>query len=346
MRRDQTGSLALALVAVFIAHALSPVLANLAVEALDGKPMRLRKIARQERREVRALLRNQRRKTPTFAMDEPPVLDVGQPEKSPFEVRFAAYKGLGSWIDLFNHGPWEHPTKTVARMDRRGVQTIYLQTSSYGSNRRIVFPQKTEGFIRAAHARGIKVVGWSVPSFRHPNKDFVRALAGIRFETDDGDRLDSFAIDIEADIVDAIWKRNKRLLKLSDKLRARVGDDYPLGAITPDPGHALYWPEFPYKGVAKRYDVIVPMGYFTFRTKGYRGVHRYTLNGIRFIREETGNHKTPIHFIGGIADEVGTPTARAFVKALRKRRVLGGSLYDFPITKPKTWRALRRVPQG
>ena len=258
-------------------------------------------------------------------------------------TKLHAYEGLGSWVDLYNHGPWRNPSWTVRRMAGRGVRTIYLQTATYGSPAPVVYPRKVAEFIASAHKRDMTVVGWSVPSFVTPEKDFWRARAGVLFETGKGERFDSFALDIEADIVKNIYKRNRRLIELSDRIREVAGPGYPLGAIIPDPGHSLYWPGFPYKQVATRYDVMVPMGYFTFRTRGYGNVRQYTTKNIRVIRKEAGP-ETPIHVIGGIADDVGVPAARGFIRAIKDHDVLGASLYDFPITTERTWKELSAVP--
>ena len=255
----------------------------------------------------------------------------------------SSYEGLGTWIDLFNRGPWKNPAHTVARMDRRGVSTIYLQTSTYGSDSAIVHPKHTGTFIDAAHERGLRVVGWSVPSFRWQKADLHRALAGIRFRSRSGEAFDSFALDIESTLVGDISVRNERLMRLTKRVRKQIGSGYPLGAITPDPVMASYWPNFPYRKVARRYDVIVPMGYFTFRTHGFQGIKNYTDVGIASIRRRIGNSDIPIHFIGGIADEVGVPAAKAFVRAVKRGKAIGASLYDFPITRPETWKTLRGI---
>jgi hypothetical protein len=254
-----------------------------------------------------------------------------------------AYKGLGSWVDLFDASPWRDPGKTVRKMDRRGVGTIYLQTATYGSSSAIVFPKKVAQFIATAHRRDMTVVGWSVPSFTTPKNDFWRARAGVTFKTGKGERFDSFALDIESDNVNKIWLRNQRLLNLTRKIRKVAGPDYPLGAIIPD-SHSLYWPEFPYKEIASRYEVMIPMAYSTFQTHGYKGVRDYTASNIRTIRKETGDSKVAIHVIGGIADDVGVPAARGFIRAIKDHKALGASLYDFPITSKKTWDELSALP--
>jgi hypothetical protein len=250
-----------------------------------------------------------------------------------------SYKGLGSWIDVFNSWVWAHPWRTVKKMDKRGVETIYLQTATHGSDDAVVYRDATRAFLMAAHRRDMRVVGWYVPSFTRPQRDFRRSREGMLFRTKAGDRFDSFALDIEAPNVDNIRKRNQRLLELSERLRRVAGERYPLGAVIPD-SHSLYWPNFPYKRIASIYDVMVPMGYFTFRAEGFKHVERYTEHNIRTIRKETKDKDTPIHVIGGIADDVGVPATRGFVRAVRREAVLGASLYDYPITTEKTWREL------
>ncbi|MDQ3940183.1 MAG: hypothetical protein M3238_02405 [Actinomycetota bacterium] len=254
-----------------------------------------------------------------------------------------AYKRLGSWIDIYNHWPWRHPRRAVEKLHRKGVKTIFLQTSNYGAKVPIFKPRRIGRFIHAAHRRNMYVVAWYVPSFAHPKKDRRRSIAAIRFRNRSGERFDSFGMDIEATVVDHIWKRNRRLLGLSKWLRRKVGPDYPLGAITPDPVSSLYWPRFPYRRVRRLYDVFVPMGYFSFRARGYAKVRRYTVAGIRTIRKESGDPHAPIHVIGGIAGETKGLEVKAFVHAVKDNKVLGASYYDFTITTPEEWEQLRRI---
>ena len=347
---------ALAVIAIFTAHTFSVLLTE-PLQPIVSRARSARTIAMAgaEREAVPTTRAKESRKPSTTSEAEAAEsVQVGSPDENErtraagIETmadapELAAYEGLGSWVDLFDHSPWRNPSWTVRKMDARGVRTIYLQTATYGSPAPVVYPKKVAEFIASAHRRNMTVVGWSVPSFTTPEKDFWRARAGAMFETGDGERFDSFALDIEANIVDNIWLRNHRLIVLSDRLRKTVGPDYPLGAIIPD-SHSLYWPDFPYKQIAKRYQVMIPMAYSTFSTHGYKGVRDYTASNIKTIRQKTGDPKTPVHVIGGIADDVGVPAARGFIKAIKKHRALGASLYDFPITSEKTWKALKAVP--
>ena len=256
----------------------------------------------------------------------------------------SAYRDLGSWIDIYDAWPWAHPTLAIRKLHERGVQTVFLQTSNYGAKEPIFRSRQIGRFLKAAHRRDMKVVAWTVPSFANPQKDYHRARAAILFKGR-GHRFDSFGLDIEAAIVDNIWRRNKRLLNLSKQLRELVGPDYTLGAITPDPVKSLYWPDFPYKRVNNIYDVFVPMGYFSFRADGYKDVKRYTEKSIKVIRRESENPDVPIHLIGGIGGETDVPEVKGFVRAVRGHDVLGASYYDFAVTAEHEWKELETIVQ-
>jgi hypothetical protein len=263
-------------------------------------------------------------------------------------VDLSAYEGLGAWIDIYDRGPWAHPTKTTQRLRRRGVRTIFLQTSNYGARAGIFRPARVGGFLKAAHRRHMDVVAWYVPSFSHSKRDLWRSLRAIRFRSK-GERFDGFGLDIEATKVSKVSVRNNRLLRLSNRIRRIAGNAFPLAAITPDPLASLYWPRFPWSAVARRFDVLVPMGYFSFHASGYRKVLGYTTRAIRKVRRATRHVRRPIHLIGGIGGDAGRLSTRAFVRAVRRTDLVGASFYDAPVTSHAEWAELgvlvgRRAP--
>ena len=73
----------------------------------------------------------------------------------------------------------------------------------------------------------------------------------------------------------SVSARNAALEKLSSQIRSLVGADYPLGAIIPSPvglSHkGSYWGNFPYQMLAEKYDVFVPMSYYTYHGDGSDG---------------------------------------------------------------------------
>lgn len=254
--------------------------------------------------------------------------------------KLSSYRGLGSWIDYIDQGPWAHPYETIRAMKDLGVDTIFVQTSTYGLDQGLIHPPLLSAFIEEAHRHGIYVVAWYVPSFRKVDVDVERSMAAIDYRTPSGQAFDSFALDIEAPLVRDIATRNARLLKISRRIRDAAGPRYPLGAIIPDPVGSRYWPAFPYRELTDLYDVFVPMGYFTYRARGFDSVRAYTAANIAKIRAETGDDDVPIHAIGGIAGDTGPHDTRGFVRAVTDGRVLGGSYYDYPITSDREWDAL------
>lgn len=257
--------------------------------------------------------------------------------------RTAPYEGLASWLDIYDRKPWKQPKATIARLRSKGVGTLYLQTSNHQRFRDIMFRDEVGRFLAAAHAVDMKVVAWYVPSFQKIKVDLRRSMKAIRYTSPNGHSFDSFAMDIEADNVGKISKRNERLLWLSKEIRSAVGRDYPLGAIIPDPKTQRYWPNFPYRRVANIYDVILPMSYFTFRTKGYKKVYNYTKDSLRIIRNRTGNARVTIHIIGGLAGDASIAEIKAFTRAVREKGAVGASLYDLPLMTPSDWLHLKRL---
>jgi hypothetical protein len=234
-------------------------------------------------------------------------------------------------------------------MARDGARTLYLQTGNYEQKADLVRPRKLGRFIDAAHAAGMRVVAWYLPSFLYPAQDTRSALAAIRFRTAKGERFDSFALDIEASLVKGVPLRSQRLLELSTRLRAAVGHGYPLGAIIPSPvgirRHRTYWPKFPYRQLARLYNVFLPMAYAT--DAGIHGIgatRSYNAADVAIIRDRTGKPHVPIHLIGGLANAMGTRETTGFMRAVADCSPLGYSLYAFSVTRQATWSALARPP--
>jgi hypothetical protein len=266
---------------------------------------------------------------------------------APGAADLEAYRGLGAWVDLFEERAWRRPGRAVADMAAHGVRTLYLETSNYSQRRAVVDPAGVARFIDAAHARGMRVVAWYLPGFDRLRRDLVRSMRAIRFRTASGEGFDSFALDIEASIVDPVSKRSKRLLTLSRKIRARVGPNYPLGAITPSPyrmERGNTWDGFPFARLAEIYDAFLPMSYFTFHVEGEQRAHDEVAASIPIIRERTGDFTIPIHVIGGIADRASGPEVRGMVHAAREHGVIGASLYNWSLTRDHDWAELRKVP--
>jgi hypothetical protein len=253
-----------------------------------------------------------------------------------------AYRGLGTWVSIYSNSTLADPVGAVARMKAEGVQTLYLETSNWRQRVDIVRARTMATMIEAAHAQGIKVVAWYLPSYKPVRTDLRRALTAIGFTTPTAQRFDGFALDIEATEVGSIPLRNRLQGRLAANLRRSVGPDYPLGAIVPEAG-ALFWPGYPYAQTSRYFDVFLPMAYFTFRVRGASAVRRYVASNIATIKSAVGSG-TPVHPIGGEADHATTSEVAAYVGAARAGGAIGASLYDFHGTTPAAWSQLHRFP--
>jgi hypothetical protein len=257
--------------------------------------------------------------------------------------RPTAYAGVGTWVDIFAKKAWRNPERPVAAMAREGAQTLYLETGNYKQKADLVRPRALGRFLDAAHAAGLRVVAWYLPSFVRTRRDERRALAAIHFRSASGERFDSFALDIEATLVRSIPLRNRRLLQLSARLRSDVGPDYALGAIVPSPigMSPSYWPGTPYRALARSYDVFLPMAYSTLRgVRGNTATLHYLAATVAAVRTGTGNPSIPIHLIGGLSVAMGARETAGFMRAVAACSPLGFSLYSFPATSRAAWIAL------
>ena len=253
------------------------------------------------------------------------------------------YTGLGTWFDIFaSKSAWRHPERQVAAMARDGARTLYLETGNYKQSVDVVRRRAQGRFIDAAHAAGMRVVAWYLPSFSRLRQDERRALAAIHFQSPSGESFDGFALDIEATLVRPLRLRNQRLLQLSARLRSAVGPSYALGAITPSPigMSPSYWPGIPYRALARSYDVFLPMAYSTYRVHGSKATLAYLSATVGAIRAASGNPDLPIHLIGGLSGGMGAGETAGFMRAVAACAPLGFSLYAFPRTSPAAWAAL------
>jgi len=254
------------------------------------------------------------------------------------------YRGLATWLDIYaGKSKWRNPGRLVAAMAHDGARTLFIETGNYKQSVDVVRRRAQGRFLDAAHAAGLRVVAWYLPSFAGLGQDERRALAAIRFQSPSGEHFDGFALDIEATVVRDKELRNRRLLQLSARLRSDVGPGYALGAITPSPigMSPSYWPNIPYGALARVYDVFLPMAYFTFRgVRGSKATLAYLSATVAAVRHGTGDLTVPIHLIGGLSGGMGSTETVGFMRAVAACAPLGYSLYSFPTTRRSMWTTL------
>jgi hypothetical protein len=257
------------------------------------------------------------------------------------------YRGLASWVDLYDTRAWKDPAAAVKDMAGHGVRTIFIETANSSSASGLVHPSALAEFIVEAHARHMFVVAWYLPNLRSSSLDYDRAIQAIQFTSSDGQTFDSFALDIESTTVKPVSTRNKQLAALSARIRSRVGSGYVLGAIIPSPvglsSTKSHWKGFPYAMLAKTYDVFLLMHYYTFDIRSAATTYTSTLANMRVLRAQPGCATTPVHMIGGISNRSSIAQVRQFVRAVRKTGCIGASLYDWAGTNAAKWHELASV---
>jgi hypothetical protein len=253
------------------------------------------------------------------------------------------YADLGAWLDVYD---WSatftggNPGAGVADIDRMaalGVRTLYIQASKWDSPSDVLEPERLRPIIDRAHALGMDVVGWYLPTLVDPGADLRRMLAIADFG------VDGLAVDIEARNVGDVAERNRRLVELSRALRAALPDRV-LSAIVLEPVllenvNPNYWPGFPWAELAPLYDVWQPMAYWSNRraSSGYRDGYAYTAANIDRVRALIGQPDAVVHPIGGIGDDISAADVDGMVRAAGERRSIGGSIYDYRTTHDALW---------
>jgi hypothetical protein len=269
------------------------------------------------------------------------------PLTSPRGAPLDAYRGLASWVDIYDTPAWRDPTAAIEDMQRHGVRTLFVQTTHFNAPDPFFNKKALLEFISAGHAHGMKVVAWYLPNMKPGSVDYPRVVAAIKLRTADGQAFDSFALDIESNAIHNEWERNAGLEALSKKIRAYAGPTYPLGAITPAPIGLVkvnsVWHNFPYTMVARYYDVFLPMGYWTYHGHSAAIARRDTRYNIALIRSKPGCEAIPIHVIGGEAESATNGQVQAFATAVREGGCVGASLYGWAGTTPPMWKTMSTI---
>lgn len=259
-----------------------------------------------------------------------------------------AFCGLGAWVDHYDMRLG--PASSVRDLASHRVGTLYLQTARFSDGADLIRPELLGRWLQAAHAAGLRVVGWYLPGYgRWLERDVRRTLAVAGFRGPGGQRFDALAVDIEyRHAAGGGAAFNAGVATHLERVRRAVGAEYPLGAIVPAPrGMARYadqWAGFPWRSIAHHVDVVLTMGYWSYRG-GCRAGRRdcpypYTTANLADATRLTG---LPVHAIGGVGDAVTPAEVAEFARAVRDARPVGASLYDYATTLPAFWPSLEQL---
>jgi hypothetical protein len=262
-----------------------------------------------------------------------------------------AFRGLGAWVDVYDYAAL-NPAAAVADLKAHGVRTLYLGTARYDSATDILYPDDVAAWLAAAHAAGIRVVGWYVPDYADLTRDVRRTLAVASYVSPAGQRFDAIGIDIEympAGTNPDAWNQ----AVATQLARVRAGTTLPVAAIVLPPVlMRLYpdrWSTFPWSALAANANSVAPMSYWTSFTPAPRCAagdaqycaYQYTRDNVLLSRQYTG---LPVHVIGGSGDTATLAQVADYARAARETAAAGGSFYDYRTTKLEFWPYLEQLP--
>ena len=256
------------------------------------------------------------------------------------------FRGLGTWIDIYDTALYRTPDAVAGRLAARGVRTAWVETANDRSAVDVVDPVGLGRLVDSLHARGITVVAWYLPGHDRQARDLRRTRAMLSFRTPHGGAFDGVGLDIESLREKNVKRRTTRMLDLLSRLRAEAGS-MPVAAITYPPRaferHLSWWPGFPWAEIARRVDAVVPMLYTGGGFKGYDATYGYVARSLRLLRAAVGD-RVAVHAAGGVANRMTAEELRAFTDAvLDDGTATGWSLYDLQTTTPAAWAAMARL---
>jgi hypothetical protein len=265
---------------------------------------------------------------------------------------FLAFRGLGTWVDVFDY-PALDPATAVPAMRARGVRTLYLATARFNGTTDMFDPVEAGQWLDRAHANGIKVVGWYLPAYGDMARDVRRTVAIADFVSPGGQRFDAVGVDIERlDEVTLAQFRSALVLHLQF---VRALSDAPIGAIVPspfatDPGNN--WAGFPWAQVGQQSEVVLPMALWSFRQNADGTA--YTPDQVySWVRDQASRARSltgrRVSVEGGVDDPgtertpVTADRVSRFVDAALAAGAIGGSHYDYQTTAGAFWPLLARL---
>ncbi|HEX3621372.1 MAG TPA: hypothetical protein VHT97_03555 [Acidimicrobiales bacterium] len=168
--------------------------------------------------------------------------------------------GKGMWIYEPAKTEGGNAAAIVARAKATGLTHLWVRMgSAWDGFNAAAFLDR---LLPAAHAAGIKVIGWDFPKLDPVETDIQRATAMIRYRTPTGDRVDAFSPDIESP-AEGTHLTPDAARRYGTALRDVAGADYPLIVTVPRP--AKERPTYPYADIVAGYDAIAPMVYWLDR---------------------------------------------------------------------------------
>jgi hypothetical protein len=276
--------------------------------------------------------------TATTATTTPPTTVPPPPPPPPAPV---IPSGKGMWIWLPEYADQGDTPTIVARAVETGLTHLYVKTGS--SHDGLVNQGFLDFLLPAAHAAGVKVIGWDFPELDDPAADAIRASNAIVYTTPSGDRIDGFSADIETPY-EGVNLNPDTVTDYSRALREFTGPSYLLIATVPRPSPARQ-ADYPYGHAVAYFDAIAPMVYWIDVPPDGAAIE-----ALDFLAQ-FGKPMLPVGqaYDGGLeGGPPGTPTfdeLSAFMHAANADGASGVSFWSWQHASDEMWAAIAAGPE-
>lgn len=252
--------------------------------------------------------------------------------------------GKGMWIYVPEKTEGGNVAAIVAKAKATGLTHLWVRMGSAWDGFNVApFMDK---ILPAAHAAGIKVIGWDFPKLDPMGPDIDRARSMINYTTPTGHKIDAFSPDIESPAEGTrLTPENAR--RYGAALRAVAGPNYTLIVTVPRP--AKERPTHPYNEIVAGYDAIAPMIYW---------LDRQPDTDVAVALQFLSKYNVPIYPVGQAYD--GSPEGGRrgvpppdelwrFMRFAEKHGAAGVSFWSWQAANQPAWNAVRdaaefRVP--
>jgi len=259
------------------------------------------------------------------------------PAASPRVPVTAIISGKGMWIWILKSTEGGDVQAIVARAKAAGLTQIWIRIADswdgfYGGH-------VLDALAPAAHAAGIKVIGWGFPYFYDPVGDAHWTVAALNWRGSDGRGIDAFSPDIETASEGVLLNARRTTLYLG--LVRQMAPGRPIIAtVYPPTTQTLTY--YPFQAMAPYVDAFAPMVYWGCLDPGQAAVQAVT----RLTPLADG---APIHLIGqayNMASEGGRQASPSrdetlrFLDVAKRSGATGASFYVWQDMTADEWSAL------
>ena len=231
-------------------------------------------------------------------------------------------------------------------MAKHGVRTLYLETGNYSHAAPVFRPADAGRFIDAAHAAGLRIVAWYLPSFLNVRIDAREG--GGRYP------------------VPQCKRRALRRASLSTSRRRKSGHSLYVTAVSSPCRRGFARTSIAATSSARshrrRSGCLRRTGprsrtarspATTRRSCRWRtprcaestvvaATRAFLTSTVSDIRTASGDPTLPVHLIAGLSGSMGAKATAGLVDAVAQTKSFGYSLYAFGQTTPAAWRVLAR----